>query len=68
MSGKRKPLLMDQLSVLRQEHRDLDSAISALEETGPRNDLQLRRLKKKKLTLKDTIMKIELKLLPDIIA
>jgi hypothetical protein len=53
---------------LKQEHRDLDSAINALEETGRADALQLKRLKKKKLYLKDEIARIEDQLLPDIIA
>jgi hypothetical protein len=53
---------------LKQEHRDLDSAINALEESGRADQLQLKRLKKKKLALKDEIARIEDQLLPDIIA
>jgi hypothetical protein len=53
---------------LKQEHRDLDSAINALEESGRADQLQLKRLKKKKLFLKDEISRIEDQLLPDIIA
>src|SRR6185437_3054951 len=52
---------------LKQEHRDLDSAINALEESGRADALQLKRLKKKKLYLKDEIARIEDQLLPDII-
>jgi hypothetical protein len=53
---------------LKQEHRDLDSAIKALEDSGRADPLQLKRLKKKKLYLKDEIARIEDQLLPDIIA
>jgi hypothetical protein len=53
---------------LKQEHRDLDSAINALELLGRADPLQLKRLKKKKLFLKDEIARIEDQLLPDIIA
>ena len=53
---------------LKQEHRDLDSAINALGESGRADALQLKRLKKKKLFLKDEIARIEDQLLPDIIA
>ncbi|MES2539429.1 MAG: DUF465 domain-containing protein [Pseudomonadota bacterium] len=56
------------LEVLRREHRDLDQAIHALEETGRPDQLTLRRLKKQKLFLKDQIVKIEDMLIPDIIA
>ena len=59
-----KQLLTD----LRQQHRDLDVAIDSLESGGTGDQLQLRRLKKQKLLLKDEISKIEDKLLPDIIA
>jgi hypothetical protein len=56
------------LAKLKQEHRDLDSAINALELSGRADPLQLKRLKKKKLFLKDEIARIEDQLLPDIIA
>ena len=57
-----------ELSNLRQEHRDLDASISALIESGRKNHIQIQRLKKKKLTLKDRISSLEDKLIPDIIA
>ena len=60
--------LQAMLGKLKQEHRDLDSAIDALEESGRADQLQLKRLKKKKLYLKDEIARIEDQLLPDIIA
>jgi hypothetical protein len=60
--------LQAMLLKLKQEHRDLDSAINALEESGRADQLQLKRLKKKKLYLKDEIARIEDQLLPDIIA
>lgn len=53
---------------LREEHRDLDSAISALAASAPADQLQIKRLKKKKLSLKDRITSIEDQLTPDIIA
>jgi hypothetical protein len=56
------------LSRLKQEHRDLDSAINALDESGRADALQLKRLKKKKLSLRDEISQIEDRILPDIIA
>jgi hypothetical protein len=61
-------MLRIRLEVLRREHRDLDEAIHALEETGRPDQLTLRRLKKQKLSLKDQIVKIEDQLIPDIIA
>jgi hypothetical protein len=56
------------LADLRSEHRDLDEIIATLTETTPFNQLQLQRLKKRKLALKDQISQLESKLLPDIIA
>ena len=56
------------IAELRQEHQDLDAAVRALE-TQPRADqLQVARLKKKKLGLRDQIAKLEDRLTPDIIA
>jgi hypothetical protein len=60
--------LKRQLEELRSEHRDLDDVIRRLAEGGPFDQLQLQRLKKRKLVLKDQIAQIESKLLPDIIA
>ncbi len=60
--------LRSELEKLRLEHLDLDRAIEALEESGRADQLQLTRLKKKKLALKDKITKIEDQLFPDIIA
>jgi hypothetical protein len=56
------------LEELRSEHRDLDDVIQRLTETSPFNQLQIQRLKKRKLALKDQMTKLESKLLPDIIA
>lgn len=61
-------VLRVKLEVLRQEHRDLDDAISAMEASGRADQLALRRLKKQKLHLKDQIARIEDILTPDIIA
>jgi hypothetical protein len=61
-------MLRIKLEVLRREHRDLDEAIHALEQTGRPDQLTLRRLKKQKLALKDQIVKVEDMLIPDIIA
>ena len=60
--------LRAKLQDLRQQHRDLDTAIQSLEETRTGDQLQLRRLKKMKLDLKDRIQQIENMLIPDIIA
>ncbi|HWD28108.1 MAG TPA: DUF465 domain-containing protein [Rhizomicrobium sp.] len=60
--------LRAKLAELSQEHRDLDNAIAALADTGGRDQLQMTRLKKRKLQLKDEITTINDRLLPDIIA
>ncbi|HKZ95536.1 MAG TPA: DUF465 domain-containing protein [Hyphomicrobiaceae bacterium] len=60
--------LREQLVKLRAEHRELDEEIVALEASGMADQLMIRRLKKKKLLLKDQITAIEDQLLPDIIA
>jgi hypothetical protein len=56
------------LEELRTEHRDLDDVIQRLLETSPFNQLQIQRLKKRKLAIKDMIARLESLLLPDIIA
>jgi len=61
-------VLRVRLEVLRCEHRDLDDAIGALQDTGRGDALTIRRLKKQKLALKDRITAIEDELTPDIIA
>ena len=68
MTDEEEKVLREKLAELRQEHRDLDSAILALEESAVRDQLQLTRMKKRKLQLKDLISRIEAVLLPDIIA
>ena len=50
---------------LRIEHRDLDSAIASLAESASSDDIQLRRLKKRKLRIRDMIIYYENKLIPD---
>jgi len=57
-----------QLELLQQEHRDLDSAIEALAAATGSDQLQLARLKKRKLRLKDEISQLTDQLIPDIIA
>ena len=60
--------LREQLARLQQEHRDLDAAIAALA-LSPGSDLiQVQRLKKRKLVLRDRIRAVEDQLTPDIIA
>lgn len=58
----------NQLEMLKVEHRDLDDAIDALRTRGSVDQLQIARLKKKKLVLKDQIRRLEDQLIPDIIA
>ncbi len=53
---------------LQQEHRDLDGAIDAMVEKGAFDQLQLQRMKKRKLSLRDLIRQLEAQLVPDIIA
>jgi hypothetical protein len=60
--------IRNELAQLRQEHRDLDSAIDALQSKPRPDNLQIQRLKKRKLALRDRISALEDKLLPDIIA
>ena len=57
-----------ELTQLHQEHRDLDAAIAALQTSPARDVLQLQRLKKRKLQLRDRIAFIEDQMTPDIIA
>ena len=56
------------LETLKQEHRDLDDVIARITEDGSFDQLQVQRLKKRKLVLKDQIIKLESELHPDIIA
>ncbi|RYY23844.1 MAG: DUF465 domain-containing protein [Sphingomonadales bacterium] len=60
--------ILKRLAVLRAEHRDLDTAIEALREAGSSDQLQLARLKKRKLMMRDEIQMLEDQLIPDIIA
>ena len=60
--------LREALARLRAEHRDLDTEIVAQEELAAADQLLIKRLKKRKLALKDRITAIEDQLLPDIIA
>lgn len=56
------------LGMLRIDHRDLDAAIDALSNAGSQDQLQIARLKKRKLRLRDQISILEDYLTPDIIA
>ena len=60
--------IQERLVSLRLEHRDLDDVIARIVDDTPINQLQIKRLKKRKLMLKDEITSLESKILPDIIA
>ena len=68
MTKEEERELREQLARLQQEHRDLDAAISALQHSPGSDLLQVQRLKKRKLVLRDRISYIEDQLTPDIIA
>ena len=58
--------IREKIAQFKIEHRDLDDAISRLSEGPYVNQIQIRRLKKRKLQLKDAIAKLESKLIPDL--
>lgn len=60
--------ILKQLEALRAEHRDLDAAIAALLTLSGADQIQVARLKKRKLKLRDEIVVLEDQLIPDIIA
>ena len=66
MQDKDPAQLAHLLAELRVEHRDLDTAIDRLATTFGRDELQLTRMKKRRLLLKDTIARLESKLIPDL--
>ncbi len=68
LSDEQRSILEAKLLELRSEHRDLDDVIARITESVPFDQLQVQRLKKRKLNLKDQIIEIESMLLPDIIA
>jgi hypothetical protein len=68
MTKEEEHELREQISRLQQEHRDLDAAIAALQDSPGSDILQIQRLKKRKLHLRDRITFIEDQLTPDIIA
>ena len=68
MTKEEERELREQLTRLQQEHRDLDAAIAALAMSLGSDVIQVQRLKKRKLVLRDKIRRIEDQLTPDIIA
>ncbi len=69
LTPEERAAIVAQIERLRQEHRDLDAAIEALSDAGGAADrLQLQRLKKRKLLLRDKLVLLEDQLTPDIIA
>jgi hypothetical protein len=68
LTGDERKAIEDELERLRQEHRDLDAAIEALQLVGANDQLQVARLKKRKLVLRDRISFLDDQLTPDIIA
>ncbi|CAN1534688.1 COG5481 Uncharacterized conserved small protein containing a coiled-coil domain [Rhabdaerophilaceae bacterium] len=67
-SEEEEQLIRSELHRLQIEHRDLDAAIAALEQLGAVDQLQVQRLKKRKLLLKDRVIALNDRLTPDIIA
>ncbi len=68
LSDEERQALESEVHRLNIEHRDLDAAIAALEQLGAFDQLQVQRLKKRKLQLRDRLMVISDRLTPDIIA
>lgn len=68
MEEREIELIRERLSQLKSEHRDLDDVIARISEEAPFDQIQVKRLKKRKLLLKDQILQLESRLLPDIIA
>ncbi len=68
MSELDQEQLLEKLHELRLEHRDLDDVIHRMHMTGGMEQMQLQRLKKRKLRLKEMIIKLEDELIPDILA
>ena len=66
MNTIEKNSLIQELAVLKQDHRELDLAISEMAEQLQSNQFEITRLKKQKLKLKDAIARLESKLIPDL--
>lgn len=68
LSDEERAAIVAHVERLREEHRDLDAAIEALLQAGQPDRLQIQRLKKRKLALRDRVSQLEDELTPDIIA
>lgn len=68
MTEEEQEELREKLDALRLEHRDLDDVIHRMYMTGGMEQMQLQRLKKRKLRLKELIVQLEDQLIPDILA
>jgi len=68
MHANETEMIRERIRQLHQEHRDLDDVIDRLAQTGAQDQLQLQRLKKRKLYLKDQISHLERRMTPDILA
>jgi hypothetical protein len=68
LTEEERTVIEARITALEVEHHDLDDVIARLAETPVQDNLQLRRLKKRKLLLKDSIARLRDRLIPDIIA
>jgi hypothetical protein len=68
LSDEERAGIQRHIERLREEHRDLDAAIDALLRAGQADQLQVQRLKKRKLVLRDRLSRLEDEMTPDIIA
>ena len=68
LTSEERDALVGHIERLREEHRDLDAAIEALRQAGQADQLQVQRLKKRKLLLRDKLARLEDQLTPGIIA
>ena len=68
LTAEERAALVAHIERLREEHRDLDAAIEALRQAGQADQLQIQRLKKRKLLLRDRLARLEDQATPDIIA
>ncbi len=66
--SEQTPDLRERLTELQREHRQLDARITEMEDAAAANQIEITRLKKRKLWLKDEIARIEDQIFPDIIA